>query len=78
VAAIPADLQQLNKRAVHRAMEIMGMRTALRYGSEILALGLHQRSSREFLRGMTSGPLGEAIAERDRKFGDYGQRGDSQ
>jgi enoyl-CoA hydratase len=76
VAAIPPDLQQLNKRAVHRAMEVMGIRTAIRYGSEILALGLHQRSSREYLAGMYSGALGDALAERDKPFGDYGQRND--
>jgi enoyl-CoA hydratase len=72
---IPPDLQQLNKRTVHRAMEMMGMRTALRYGSEILALGLHQRSSREYLRRMVTGELGDALAERDEPFGDYGQSG---
>lgn len=77
VASIPPDLQQLNKRTVHRAMEVMGMRTAIRYGSEILALGLHQRSSREYLAGMYGGatraPLADALADRDRPFGDYGQ-----
>src|SRR5262249_57794500 len=39
VAKIPPDLQQLNKRSVHRAMEIMGMRAALRAGTESQALG---------------------------------------
>lgn len=73
VAGIPPDLQQLNKRAVHRAMEVMGVRTAIRYGSEILALGLHQRSSREYLRSLVTGSLGDALAKRDAPFGDYGQ-----
>lgn len=73
VAAIPPDLQQLNKRTVHRAMETMGMRTAIRSGSELVALGLHQRSSKEFLRRMVQGELSAALAERDRPFGDYGQ-----
>jgi len=44
IAKIPSDLQQLNKRSVHRAMEIMGVRTALRAGSELQALATHQRS----------------------------------
>ena len=44
VARIPSDLQQLNKRSVHRAMEIMGIRTALRAGSELQALATHQPS----------------------------------
>jgi enoyl-CoA hydratase len=73
VTKIPPDLQQLNKRTVHRAMEVMGIRTAIRAGSEILALGLHQRSSREYLAKMFSGGLGPALEERDEPFGDYGQ-----
>jgi len=73
VSGIPPDLQQINKRTVHRAMEIMGVRTAIRYGSEILSLGLHQRSSKEFLGGMAHGRLTDSLAERDGKFGDYGQ-----
>ena len=44
VAKIPSDLQQLNKRSVHRAMDIMGVRAAVRAGSELQALATHQRS----------------------------------
>ena len=44
IAQVPSDLQQLNKRSVHRAMEIMGVRTALRAGSELQALATHQES----------------------------------
>jgi enoyl-CoA hydratase len=44
VAKVPSDLQQLNKRSVHRAMEIMGIRAALRAGSELQALATHQES----------------------------------
>jgi enoyl-CoA hydratase len=71
VAGVPPDLQQLNKRAVHRAMETMGVRTALRAGSEILALGLHQRSSREYMDRLRAGELTPMLDERDRPFGDY-------
>jgi enoyl-CoA hydratase len=46
VARVPSDLQQLNKRSVHRAMEIMGVRTALRAGSELQGLATHQQSVR--------------------------------
>jgi enoyl-CoA hydratase len=49
VAKIPADLQQLNKRSVHRAMDVMGARTALRAGSELQALATHQASVKSFL-----------------------------
>jgi enoyl-CoA hydratase len=44
VAKVPSDLQQLNKRSVHRAMEVMGVRAALRAGSELQALATHQES----------------------------------
>src|SRR5207249_2146424 len=48
VAKIPPDLLALNKRAVHRAMEAIGMRTGIRATTEVQALGPHQRSSREY------------------------------
>ena len=70
VAKIPTDLQQLNKRSVHRAMEIMGMRTALRAGTEIQTLGFHTRSTREYLKTFAQG-VTKALDERDSKFGDY-------
>ena len=38
IAGVPAELLQINKRSVHRAMEIMGIRTGLRAGSELQAL----------------------------------------
>jgi enoyl-CoA hydratase len=71
VAMVAPDLQQLNKRAVHRAMEVMGVRTAIRYGSEVLSLSLHQRSSREYLQRLAGGVLTESLDERDEPFGDY-------
>ena len=49
VAAIPSDLNQINKRSVHRAMEIMGVRTAVRAGSELMALAGHQKSTQAFI-----------------------------
>ena len=76
IAGIPTDLQQLNKRSVHQAMEIMGMRTALRAGTQVQALGFHQRSSRDYFKQLMSKPLTEALSERDRRFGDYRTRDD--
>jgi enoyl-CoA hydratase len=49
VAAIAPDLNQLNKRSVHRAMEVMGARTAIRAGSELMALATHQPSVKALL-----------------------------
>src|SRR3954467_7823217 len=42
VTKIPPDIVQLNKRTVHRAMEIMGLRAAIRSGTELCALATHQ------------------------------------
>ena len=52
VAKIPSDLQQLNKRSVHRAMEVMGARAAMRAGSELQALAVHQPSVRALLQNL--------------------------
>ena len=49
VARTESDLQQINKRSVHRAMDIMGIRAAIRAGSELQALAGHQRSVRQRL-----------------------------
>ena len=70
IAKIPPDLQQLNKRSVHRAMEIMGMRAAIRSGTEIQALAFHQKSSRDYLREFAKG-VTHALDKRDKAFGDY-------
>ena len=70
VAKIPTDVQQMNKRSVHRAMEIMGLRAAVRAGAEIQALALTTESSRamfaQFRAGVTKG-----LDARDGDHGDY-------
>ncbi len=48
IASVPHDLVQINKRVVHRQMEIMGLHTGIRVGSELCALGAHQKSMHEF------------------------------
>jgi enoyl-CoA hydratase len=70
VAKIPSGLQALNKRVVHRAMEAMGARTALRSATEINALCFHQPSTREYYAKISQDLKG-ALNERDGKFGDY-------
>ena len=70
VAKIPTDVQQMNKRSVHRAMEIMGLRAAIRAGTELQALALTTPSSREtFARVRTD--LKEGLDARDSAFQDY-------
>ena len=76
IAKVPSDLQQLNKRSVHRAMEIMGMRAAMRSGAEIQALAFHQPTARAYFKKLAGGPLTEALDARDRDFGDYRTRRD--
>ncbi len=74
IASVPPDLVQLNKRAVHRQMEIMGLHTGIRIGSELCALGTHQKSMHEFLKKIHERGLTSALAERDAPFGDYRTR----
>ena len=52
VAGTASDLQQINKRSVHRAMDIMGIRAAIRAGSDLQALAGHQQSVRTQMRSV--------------------------
>jgi enoyl-CoA hydratase len=70
VAKVPTDVQQMNKRSVHRAMEIMGLRAAIRAGTEIQALALttetSQQSFAQFRESVKAG-----LTARDTQFNDY-------
>ena len=70
VAKVAPDLQALNKRVVHRAMDAMGMREGMRATADINALGFHQRSSREYFAKFAQG-VTKALDARDSDFGDY-------
>jgi enoyl-CoA hydratase len=56
IAGVPSELLQINKRSVHRAMEIMGIRTGIRAGSELQALASNLPAVRALLAG------GDAVA----------------
>ena len=71
IVGVPADLVQLNKRTVHRQMEIMGLRAGIRAGTELCALGTHQKSMHEFLANIQAKGLTQALQERDAPFADY-------
>jgi enoyl-CoA hydratase len=73
IAALPPDIVQLNKRAVHRQMDVMGLRTGIRQGTELCNLATHQQSFKEFIgqTGAGKGKLTSALQKRDEKFGDY-------
>jgi len=70
IAKVDRDLLALNKRVLHRSMEVMGIRTALRANTEAQALSRvapgplrHREELRENVRA--------ALANRDAQFGDY-------
>ena len=47
IAKLEPELVQMNKRVVHRQMDVMGMRAGLRAGTELCALGhAHERDER--------------------------------
>jgi enoyl-CoA hydratase len=71
IALIPSDVVALNKRTVHRAMDAMGLRAAIRAGTELCALGTKTETFETFIDKMRSEGLTKALQERDAPFGDY-------
>jgi enoyl-CoA hydratase len=71
VSKVPNDILALNKRACHRSMEAAGIRTGMRACAELNALGFHQRSSKDFMKSMSSKNVRDSMSDRDRSFGDY-------
>jgi enoyl-CoA hydratase len=71
VAMIPPDIVSLNKRTVHRAMDAMGLRQAIRAGTDLCALAIHQPTMKAFISKVRSEGLTTALQERDAPFGDY-------
>lgn len=70
IAKVPTDLQQMNKRLVHHAMDIMGMRAAMRAGTELQALSMLTETSKGFQANLAESVTG-ALQKRDAAFGDY-------
>src|SRR4051794_28695935 len=71
IATIPPELVQLNKRAIHRQMDHMGLRQGIRAGTELCALGTHTKAMAEFTKNIADKGLTTALSERDAAFGDY-------
>lgn len=71
VALTPTDIVSLNKRTVHRAMDAMGMRAAIRQGTELCALGTKAATFEAFIDKSREEGLTTALQERDAPFGDY-------
>ena len=70
VARTPTDLQQINKRAVHRQMDAMGIRAGIRAGTEMQTLATHTASTRAHLAELRN-DLNAALTKRDQAYGDY-------
>ena len=77
VAQVPSDLQQINKRAVHRQMDAMGIRAGIRAGTEMQQLATYTASTQAHLAELRQG-LTEALSKRDAAFGDYRTQSDSE
>lgn len=77
VALVPTELNQINKRSVHRAMEIMGMRAAIRAGTELQALAFTTEASLQYRKQFRrdGGSVRELLSQRDAPFRDYRERG---
>lgn len=71
IASMPTDVVSLNKRLVHRGMETMGLRTAIRLGTELCALGTHTESLHAFVAESQEKGLTATLSGRDGKHGDY-------
>ncbi len=76
IALVPTELSQINKRSVHRAMEIMGLRAAVRSGTELQALAFTTAPSLEYRAGFKrdGGSVREQLSKRDAAFGDYREK----
>ena len=72
VARVPSDVQQFNKRSVHRQMELMGLRAGVRAGTELQALSTQTASAKSFFDTVRRDGLKAALDQRDSDFGDYG------
>ncbi len=71
IARLPSDIVSLNKRAVHRQMEVMGIRAGIRQGTELCSLAIHQDGFAEFISMVSEHGLTTALTNRDEPFGDY-------
>ncbi len=70
IARVPPEIQQINKRAVHRQMEIMGIRAGIRAGTELQTLATFTVAAKDHFREIRQ-DLTSALSQRDKAFGDY-------
>lgn len=70
VAKVPTPLQQMNKRALHRQMEAMGIRNGIRAGTEVQAQAWFTPDVIAYVGELRKSITG-ALDQRDGQFGDY-------
>jgi enoyl-CoA hydratase len=70
VAKVPTPLQQMNKRALHRQMEAMGIRNGVRAGTDVQAQAWFTPEVIDYVSELRRGITG-ALDQRDGRFGDY-------
>lgn len=70
VAKVPSDIQQINKRAVHRQMDAMGIRAGIRAGTEMQHLAMFTASTQQHMAEIGKN-LNDALSKRDSEYGDY-------
>lgn len=77
VAKLPPELAAINKRSVHRAMEAMGLRSAIRAGTELQALAFQTEASKAYMGQFRrdGASVSQLLTERDQGFGDYRTQG---
>ncbi|MBP6816519.1 MAG: enoyl-CoA hydratase/isomerase family protein [Burkholderiaceae bacterium] len=77
VAMLPTELAAINKRSVHRAMEIMGLRAAIRAGTDLQALAFQTEASKAYMTRFKrdGASVSSLLSERDAAFRDYRERG---
>ncbi len=74
IATITPDLLAASKKAVNRAYEIMGFKTALEVGADWQALSTYRNTAGVFRELNREAGLRAALAWRDGPFGDYSAR----
>jgi enoyl-CoA hydratase len=76
VSLLPSELAAINKRSVHRAMEIMGLRAAIRAGTELQALAFQTEASKAYMTRFRrdGASVSSLLSERDASFKDYRER----
>tara|TARA_B100001029_G_C15009409_1_gene423254 strand:- start:190 stop:1092 length:903 start_codon:yes stop_codon:yes gene_type:complete len=74
-ANIPLNQLALNKLLINQAFENMGLRTSQMLGTFFDGIARHTPEAQRWVGDIADGSLRDAIKNRDRPWGDYGERG---